>query len=270
MPFGSMRARAARSSAGVNAPCSASHSATAASPSRIRRARRAASVIHAETLFPSASAASSTLDRTSASTVTASFTAGFPLGIDEPYYCSSMVSTLAARIAVARVDYRSESSARRRRATRAVNCGITAQNYTAESRRSRFRGLWLRVGATTRGQRGSRSAFAFSVARGATTRGQLRLMTGHLFSRGRPAWRGARSPFPTKNGTSCTKYHFGDEGRTRSEMVLRARSTISAAKSAPEASAPEAMDSRRPSQVRDVTSAETGTFTGGPEFGDRP
>ena len=37
--FGSMRARAARSSAGVNAPCSASHSATAASPSRIRRAR---------------------------------------------------------------------------------------------------------------------------------------------------------------------------------------------------------------------------------------
>src|SRR6187551_749438 len=91
--FGSMRARAAKSSAGVKAPCSASHSATAARPSRTRRARRAASVIHAETLFPSASAASSTLEWTSASTVTASFTAGFPLGIAEPYYHSSMVAT---------------------------------------------------------------------------------------------------------------------------------------------------------------------------------
>jgi hypothetical protein len=41
----------------------------------------AASVIHPETLFPSASAASSTLECTSASTVTASFTAGSPLGM---------------------------------------------------------------------------------------------------------------------------------------------------------------------------------------------
>jgi len=96
--FDPMRVRAAKSSAGVNVPCSASHSATAASPSRIKRARRAASVIQAETLFPSASAASSTLEWTSASTVTASLTAGFPLGILKPYYYSGMVATPAARI----------------------------------------------------------------------------------------------------------------------------------------------------------------------------
>ena len=96
-----------------------------------------------------------------------------------------------------------------------------------------------------------------------------RLMTGHIFSRGRPAWRGARSPFPTKNVASCTKYHFGDEGRTRSETVLRARSTISAAKSAP-----EALDSRRPSQVRDVTrggdhdpATQPTSTRGSPRFG---
>jgi hypothetical protein len=52
------RLRAASSSSGVNAPCLASHLATPASPSRTTRARRAASVIHAETLIPSAAAAS--------------------------------------------------------------------------------------------------------------------------------------------------------------------------------------------------------------------
>ena len=46
--------RAALSSSGVKAPCSASHSATAARPSRIKRARLAAAVIHAETLVCSA------------------------------------------------------------------------------------------------------------------------------------------------------------------------------------------------------------------------
>lgn len=75
------RPRAAASSASLNAPCSASHSATAARPSRVRSARRAAFVIHAETLTPSASAASTTWSRTSGSTVMASFGDGFPLGM---------------------------------------------------------------------------------------------------------------------------------------------------------------------------------------------
>ncbi len=51
---------AASSSASVSGPCSASHSATATSPSRTSSARRAARVIHAETLTPSAAAASTT------------------------------------------------------------------------------------------------------------------------------------------------------------------------------------------------------------------
>lgn len=41
--------QAAVSSASVRGPCSRSHSATAASPSRTSRARQAASVIHADT-----------------------------------------------------------------------------------------------------------------------------------------------------------------------------------------------------------------------------
>jgi hypothetical protein len=44
----------------VKAPCSSSHSATAANPSRILRAERAASVIQADTLTPSARAAART------------------------------------------------------------------------------------------------------------------------------------------------------------------------------------------------------------------
>ena len=90
--LGARRRRAAASSCGVSAPCSASHSATAARPSRSRRARRAAAVIQAETLRPSASAARSSLACTPASTVMASFTAGLPRGIRKPYYRGSMVA----------------------------------------------------------------------------------------------------------------------------------------------------------------------------------
>ncbi len=46
-------ARPASSSASVKCPCSRSHSATAASPSRISSARRAAAVLQAHTLMPS-------------------------------------------------------------------------------------------------------------------------------------------------------------------------------------------------------------------------
>jgi hypothetical protein len=48
------RRRAASSSSLVRGPLSASHSETAARPDRTRSARRAAAVIHAETLTPSA------------------------------------------------------------------------------------------------------------------------------------------------------------------------------------------------------------------------
>ena len=151
--FCSTRARAAASSAGVSAPCSLSHSATAASPSLTSRARRAASVIQAETLFPSASAASTTLEWTSASTVTASLTAGFPLGIPEAYYRGSIVSrcqrALRAQIWCGFTSLRRDAS---ERATRAAYRGIAAHERTAESRRSRFRRQSLRGGATTRGQ----------------------------------------------------------------------------------------------------------------------
>jgi hypothetical protein len=74
------RRRAAASSRAESAPCSASHSATAARPSRMRRARRAAAVSQAETLTPSASAALRTSAWTSESTVIASLTAGLPRG----------------------------------------------------------------------------------------------------------------------------------------------------------------------------------------------
>ena len=80
------RSRATASSASLSDPCSASHSATAASPSRMSNARRAALVIQAETLTPSAVAASMTRSCTSASTVMASFGDGFPLGTVEAYY----------------------------------------------------------------------------------------------------------------------------------------------------------------------------------------
>jgi hypothetical protein len=86
------RRRAASSSCVVRAPCSASHSATASKPSRMRSARRAAAVIQAETLIPSASAASITLAWTLASTLIASFTAGLPRGMAQPYDQSSRVS----------------------------------------------------------------------------------------------------------------------------------------------------------------------------------
>jgi len=50
--FDSTCSRASSISSSVNTPCAASHSPTAASPSRIRSARRAAAVIQAETLTP--------------------------------------------------------------------------------------------------------------------------------------------------------------------------------------------------------------------------
>jgi hypothetical protein len=75
--------RAASSSASLSAPWSASHSATAASPSRILNACRAACVIHAEMLEPSASAAFTMESCTSRSTVIANLIAGFPRGITE-------------------------------------------------------------------------------------------------------------------------------------------------------------------------------------------
>ena len=94
---GARRRRAAASSCAVSAPCSRSHSATAARPSRTRRARRAAAVIHAERLSPSAFAASITSECTSASTVIASLTAGLPRGIRKPYYRGSIVASSARR-----------------------------------------------------------------------------------------------------------------------------------------------------------------------------
>jgi hypothetical protein len=54
------RCRAMAISSGVNAPWRRSHSATAASPSRTTSARRAASVIQADTLIPSSAAALTT------------------------------------------------------------------------------------------------------------------------------------------------------------------------------------------------------------------
>ena len=82
------RLRAASRSSGLNAPCRASHSATPASPSRTTRARRAASVIHAETLMPSAAAAATMPACTSGSTVMAIFGEGFPRGITKLYSMS--------------------------------------------------------------------------------------------------------------------------------------------------------------------------------------
>ena len=80
------RSRADRNSESVSGPCSASHSATAAKPSRARRARRAAAVIHAETLKPSSAAAATTRSWTSGSTVIANFGEGFPLGMEKVYH----------------------------------------------------------------------------------------------------------------------------------------------------------------------------------------
>lgn len=79
-------ALAAASSASLKAPCSASHSATAARPSRTNNSRRAAAVIQAETLTPSSAAAAKTFSWTSGSTVIASLGDGFPLGIPKVYY----------------------------------------------------------------------------------------------------------------------------------------------------------------------------------------
>jgi hypothetical protein len=59
--FARTRARALIISTSVKAPCSFSHSVTAASPSRRRSERCAAAVIHAETLRPSARAARTTI-----------------------------------------------------------------------------------------------------------------------------------------------------------------------------------------------------------------
>ncbi len=89
------RWRAAVASASVSAPWSASHSATAASPSRASSAWRAAFVIQAETLTPSAAAAARTRSCTSASTVIANFGDGFPLGVTSPYYSGSRVNNQA-------------------------------------------------------------------------------------------------------------------------------------------------------------------------------
>jgi hypothetical protein len=78
-----IRRRAASSSSGVNAPCSASHSATAIRPSRSLRACLAAAVIQADTLTPSASAAATTRAWTSGSTVMASLGEGLPRGMTQ-------------------------------------------------------------------------------------------------------------------------------------------------------------------------------------------
>lgn len=75
------RRRAVSSSLVVRGPLSASHSATAAGPDRTSSARRAAAVIHAEKLTPSAAAALTTWAWTSGSTVKASFGDGLPRGI---------------------------------------------------------------------------------------------------------------------------------------------------------------------------------------------
>jgi hypothetical protein len=81
-----VRRRAASSSSRVKAPFSASHSATATRPSRSLRARRAASVIQAETLTPSACAAATIRAWTSGATVIASLGEGLPRGIAKLYY----------------------------------------------------------------------------------------------------------------------------------------------------------------------------------------
>ncbi|MDQ1479308.1 MAG: hypothetical protein QOI44_169 [Actinomycetota bacterium] len=87
------RLRAASSSSAVKAPCLASHSATPASPSRTTSARRAASVIHAETLIPSAAAAATMPACTSGSTVMAIFGEGFPRGITKLYSMSRRLTS---------------------------------------------------------------------------------------------------------------------------------------------------------------------------------
>ena len=92
-----IRSRAAASSASLSAPCSASHSLTAARPSRTSSARRAALVIHADTLTPSSAAAAMSLSCTSGSTVIASFGDGFPLGMPEVYYRGRSVGSAAWR-----------------------------------------------------------------------------------------------------------------------------------------------------------------------------
>ncbi len=88
------RRRAAAISAAVSGPCSASHSATATSPSRTSSTRRAASVIHADTLTPSAAAAATTRACTSGSTVMASFGDGFPRGMSQLYHHSRIIAYL--------------------------------------------------------------------------------------------------------------------------------------------------------------------------------
>jgi hypothetical protein len=77
------RSRVDRSSASVSWPFSSSHSVIAAKPSRNRSARRAAAVIHAETLTPSSAAAATTRWWTSESTVIVSFGEGSPLGMEQ-------------------------------------------------------------------------------------------------------------------------------------------------------------------------------------------
>src|SRR5260370_36512511 len=90
--------RPASSSSVGRGPFSASHSATAARPDRTRKARRAAAVIHAETLTPSAAAALTTSAWTSGSTVMASFGEGLPRGMKQsipPRYDHRLALSLA-------------------------------------------------------------------------------------------------------------------------------------------------------------------------------
>jgi len=118
----SNRCRAAPSSASVNGPCSASHSATAASPSRTRNTCFAAAVNQADRLEPSASAARKTLACTSASMVMASLVAGFPRGMHKPYYCGMTIQGLftshvdVGRCCEAVLDRRAHQRSRARRA----------------------------------------------------------------------------------------------------------------------------------------------------------
>jgi len=95
------RWRAAFNSDSLNGPCSASHSATAANPSRTFRASRAASVSQADTLTPRRAAAARTCAWTSGAIVIASFGEGWPGGIREVYYRSMIPTSVSVIVASA-------------------------------------------------------------------------------------------------------------------------------------------------------------------------
>ena len=141
----SSRRRAASSSLAVSGPCCASHSATAASPSRARRARLAAAVNQAETLTPSASAASRTSAWTLLSTVIASLIAGFPRGMSKPYYRSSVVSSASRTCGTASFPQRSCSAGGQTEqlpqlAVSSVSCGTRPSAHGCASAAARVNG----------------------------------------------------------------------------------------------------------------------------------